>query len=110
MDRMIGDAKLQANDRGDPATGPHLAAEAIGFGPMMQHFGQAGQLRGRQAPRGARGWVMPERLWSTRAGTLHPLTDRGFADIHCFGDGALGPALLLELPSSETSGFFPVVG
>ena len=110
MDRMVGDAKLQANDCGDPATGPHPAAEAVGFGPMLQHFGQTGQLRRRQAPRGARGWAMPERLWPALAGTLYPLTDSGFADGHRLGDGALGPALLLELPSLEPSGFFPVVG
>jgi hypothetical protein len=38
MDGMVGDAKLQANDRGDPFAGPDLAPKAVSFGPMLQEF------------------------------------------------------------------------
>ena len=46
---MVGDAKLQANDGGDPSAGPELAPEAIGFGTTVQEVGQARELLGGQA-------------------------------------------------------------
>ena len=44
------------------------------------------------------------------AGALNPLADGGLADLQGFGDLALGPAFLLELPGLETSGGFPDFG
>jgi hypothetical protein len=38
MDGIIGDAKLQANDRSDPSVSPDLSTKAIGLGPAVQEF------------------------------------------------------------------------
>jgi hypothetical protein len=51
---------------------------------------------------------MAQGVGAPLAGALHPLTDGAFADAEGFGDLALGPALLLEAPGLEPSGFFPV--
>lgn len=48
MARVGGDAKLQPNHRGDPATGPDLPSKAIGCGAAVQEFGQAA---GHEGPR-----------------------------------------------------------
>ncbi len=53
---------------------------------------------------------MAKRFRASVAGACHPLTDGAFADAEGLGDLALGPALLLEAPGSEPSGFSPVVG
>ena len=109
MDGMVGDAKLPANHRGDPATGPDLSPKAIGFGPLAQERGQAGQLCGGQATGSTGARTVPEGLRTSLAGTFHPLADRPCADAQGCGDLALGPALLQEVPSLEPSGFFPIV-
>jgi hypothetical protein len=109
MPRVISDPKCQADDGGDPRAGPELSAEAIGHGPAMQQLGQPGELVGRQPPRGP-GWrSTPERLGTGGAGPCHPLTDGSLADPQGLGNLALAPALLLEMPGLEPSGFFPVV-
>ena len=109
MTRVIGDAKFQADDSGDPCTGPELAAEAISSGASLQQRGQAGELPGRQPSRGPR-WRPPlERRRPRGAGPCHPLTDRALADPQRLGNLALAPALLREVPGLEPSGFFPVV-
>ena len=98
MARMIPDAKFQLHHGGDPATGPELAPEAIGFGAALQIVGQARELFDRQAARGPRGSPMAEGLRTALAGTPHPLADGRFADSHRLGNLALGPPLLLEVP------------
>jgi hypothetical protein len=109
MTRVIGDTKFQVDDGGAPRAGPELSAEAIGRGTSLQQLGQAGELLGRQPPRGP-GWrSTPERLGTGGAGPCHPLTDSSLADPQGLGNLALAPALLLELPGLEPSGFFPVV-
>ena len=80
MHRVVGHAERQAKDRGDSAPRPHVATETIGLGPPLQEVGQAGELRGSQAPRRASRRAMPQRVWAALAGTLDPLTDSGFAD------------------------------
>jgi hypothetical protein len=75
----------------------------------MQQLGQAGQLFGRQPPRSPRWRPTPERLGTNVAGPCHPLTDRARADPQRLGNLALRPALLLEVPGLESSGFFPGV-
>jgi hypothetical protein len=68
MARVVGDAKLQANHRGDPATGPDLPSKAVRFGAAVQAVGQALQLCGSQAT-GGPGWrSVAERLRATLAG------------------------------------------
>jgi hypothetical protein len=110
MDGMGGNAKFQAHRRGDPSTSPDLPPEPIGFGAPVQQVGQTRQLWGRQAAGSAGVGAMPQGLWSPVPGAPHPLTDRPLADAQGFGDQALGPAFLLELPSLETPCFLPVVG
>jgi hypothetical protein len=109
MTRVIGDTKFQTDDGGDPTAGPEFSAKAVGGRTAMQQLGQAGELLGRQPPRGP-GWrPTPESLGPDVAGPCHPLTDRALADPQRLGNLALGPALLLEVPGLESSGFFPVV-
>ena len=108
MAGMVGDPKLQANHRGDPAAGPHLAAGAIGFGTTLQARGQTGERLGREPAGGPRCGPMAEGLRAAHADALHPLADSRFADTQRLDDLARGPALLLELPGLEPSRFFPI--
>jgi hypothetical protein len=96
---MIPDTTFQLHHGGDPATGPELAPEAIGFRAALQIVGQASELFGRQAARGPRWSPMAEGLRTALAGTPHPLADGRFADPHGLGNLALGPPLLLEMPA-----------
>ena len=109
MARMVGDAECHPNHGSDPAAGPDFSPEAVRCGATVQEFGQAGQLLGRQSARGPRCGPVAEGLRSPLTGTGHPLADRPCADAQGFGDLALGPALLFEVPSLEPSGFFPIV-
>jgi hypothetical protein len=105
---MIGEAKFQAEDGGDARAGPEFSAKAVGGGAPMQQGGQAVQLLGRQPPRSPGVRPTPECLGTHGAGPGHPLTDRALADPQSLGHLALRPALLLEGPSSEPSGFLPI--
>jgi hypothetical protein len=58
-------------------------------------------------PRGAWWRATLQGLGASLTGTRHPLTDGPLADPHGFGDLALGPACLLEVPGLQTSCFFP---
>jgi hypothetical protein len=106
---MIGDAKLQLNHGGDPATGPGLSSKAVGFGSTVQERGQTGQLCGGQPLGGTGRWSVPKGFRSALAAALYPLADGSFTDAHGLGDVALGPTLLLEMPGSKTSRFLPGV-
>jgi hypothetical protein len=104
---MVGDAKCQPNHRRNTPTGPALPPKAIGLGPSVQEVGQAGQLLGREPAWGPRWRSVAEGLQPSCPGALHPLADGGFAAPQRFGDLALGPAFVLELPGLEPSGFLP---
>jgi hypothetical protein len=108
MPGMIGNAICELNDRGDPPPGPQLSTKAISCGPPSQEFGQAGELLGREPAWGPGRRTVAQSIGTLLAGALHPLTDGAFADAERFGNLALGPALLLETPGLEPSGFFPV--
>ena len=88
MARVVGDAKLQPNDRGDPSAGPDLPSKAIGFGAAVQEFGQAVQLCGSQATWGTGRRSVPERLRAALAGACQPLADGPCADAQGLGDVA----------------------
>jgi hypothetical protein len=51
---------------------------------------------------------MPKRLRAALAGAFQPLVDGRFADPHCLGELALGPAFVLELPGLQATNFFPI--
>jgi hypothetical protein len=110
LDGMVEDAKREANHRGDPSAGPHLAPEAVGFGSTVQEVGPTGQLFGGQPAGGAGAWAVPEGFRSLLAGTRHPWADSPFADGQGGGGLPLGPALLQEVPGLESSGFLPIFG
>jgi hypothetical protein len=97
MGGVIEPAKLDTDHLGHALPGPHLAAEAIGLGATVQQAGQTGQLVGSQPAGCARRWLMAQRLWTTHAGSLHPLADRGGADPQGLGNLALRPALLFKV-------------
>jgi len=42
---VIGDATFRSNNSRNPATGPQLPPEAVGFGAMLQQGRQTGELR-----------------------------------------------------------------
>jgi hypothetical protein len=108
MTGMVGNPILEPNYRGDPPPGPQLSTKAIRCGPPLQEFGQAGELLGREPARGSGRRTVSQSIGAFLVGALHPLTDGAFTDAERFGDLALGPALLLEMPGLEPSGFFPV--
>ena len=110
MDRVVGNTELQPQDRGDLAPGPHLAAETISLGTLVQEVGKAGELLGSQSPGRASRRAVSQRLWAALAATLYPLAHGRLADAQRLGNLALRPALLLEMPSLEPSSFFPVLG
>jgi hypothetical protein len=109
MTGVIRDAEFPADDGGDPTAGPELSAKAIGSRTSVQQLGQAGQLLGRQPPRGPGSRPAPKRLGTDVAGPCHPLTDRALADTQGFGNLALRPALLLEVPGLHAPRFLPGV-
>jgi hypothetical protein len=75
MHRVVGDAELQLQDRGDSAPRPDLATAAIGLGTPVQEVGKAGEWRGGQAPGRARGGAVPQRVGAPpRARFTHWLT------------------------------------
>jgi hypothetical protein len=106
---VVREAECQLNDGGDPAAGPALPPEALGFGPTGQQLGQMGQRFGCQAAGSARAGTMSQGGWSLVAGACHPRADRAFADAQRPGKLALGPALLLKVPGLPPSGFLPIV-
>jgi hypothetical protein len=107
---MVGDAKLQANQRGDPSTGPDVSPKAVGLGPLVQERRQTHQLVGGQSAGSTGARTVPDGLWAPLAGTHDQLADRPFADAQDFGDLGLGPALLHEVPGLKSSGFLPIFG
>jgi hypothetical protein len=104
---MVGDAQLQANDRGDPTTGPHVSSKPVGGRATLEEWGQAGELLACHAACSAGRRVMPEGIGPLVAGTAHPLTDGPFADAERLGNPPLSPPVLLEGPGLQPSGFFP---
>jgi hypothetical protein len=52
---MIGDAECQVHHGDDPATGPDLPPEAIGFGAAVQQREQARERQGMAAGAGPLG-------------------------------------------------------
>jgi hypothetical protein len=109
MDGMVGEATRQVHDHRHPAAGPDLPSDAIGVGTPSQEVGQTRQRWGCQAAGSAGVRAMAEGFRPPIAGALHPLTDGPLAHPHRFGDVALGPACLLEVPGLQTSGFFPSI-
>ena len=106
---MIGDAEFRSNHGRNPATGPQLPPEAVGFGAMLKQGRQAGALRIGQPTAGTRSWSMAEGFRTALSATLHPLADRAFADPQGRSDLTLRPALLFEVPGLQASSFLPVV-
>jgi hypothetical protein len=109
MTRMIEEATCQADDGGDPRTGPERSAEAISSGTAMQQLGQTGEVLRSQPPRGSWGRPAPERFGAGVASPFHPLTNGSLADPNGLGHLALGPALLREGPGLHAPRFLPVL-
>ena len=109
MHRVVGDAELQPQDGGDAAPRPHLATETISLGTPVQEGGKTGELPAGQSPGRASRGAMPQCLWAAVAATFYPLAHGRLADAQRRGNLALRSALLLEVPSLESSSFFPVL-
>jgi hypothetical protein len=106
---MVGHAEGQLHHGGNPAAGPARPPGAAGFGTAGQQRRQLGQLIVGQPSGRAGRWTGSACLRSPLPGPRHPLADRPRADAQRLGNLALGPALLLEVPSLEPAGVFPVV-
>ena len=87
-----------------------MAPEAVGFGPMVQEFWQTDQLAGGQPARSTGAGAAPEGLQTLLASPRDPLADGPFAGAQGFGNLALGPALLHEVPGLQSSAFLPIFG
>jgi hypothetical protein len=105
---MVNHAEFQANHCRNAAAGPEFPSKAVGFRTPVQESGQTSELLGGQPTWGTRWEAASERPGPGFAGTGHPLADGALADAERFGNLTLGPALLLEVPGLEPSGFFPV--
>jgi hypothetical protein len=108
--RLGRGADCHLQDSGETAAGPDLPPAARRLGPTAPERGQTGQLVGREAAGSPRVGPLPQRLWAPIAAARHPLADRALADAQGTGDLPRGPALLVEGPGWQPSGFFPVVG
>ena len=85
MARVVSDAKLQANHRGDPAPGPDLPSKAIRCDAAGQAVGQAVPRCGSQATWGP-GWrSVADSLRAALAGAGEPLADGPLADAERLG-------------------------
>jgi hypothetical protein len=110
MRRVIADAKLVADEAGDPASRPNGTTKAEGFSALLQRLSQLGEVGWAQQGRGTRGWVSPQRLFPFKRGACEPLADGTLRHAHGFGDAGLGPSHLVQFPGTETATFVPTHG
>ncbi len=107
---MVTDAELLLDDPGDAGTGPDLAAEALGFGPVPQELGNPSLLRGGQLGLGSGTGRGPKSFHPGISATAEPAADGHLGDIQGVGDVLLNPALWFQLPGAQTSPFHPIMG
>jgi hypothetical protein len=105
---MIADAKVAFDQQADTILGPGLAEEAMRLSPFGQQLRQLGTLSRAEAWRSSWRWTALEPINSPLSDTLHPLADSTLGDAKRLSNRLLAPALLLELPSAQTTAFTPV--
>jgi hypothetical protein len=110
MGWMIPDAKLLLDQHRYPSRGPHFAAKPIVLGSFGQQVGQLGTLFLSQFRLGTGRWLVAQRTRTIFLGSAHPLTHRTFAHAEGLRDVFLFPALLIQLPGTQSATLAPVFG
>src|SRR5205814_519096 len=85
----VGGAELFVKDPGDPFTGPDVAAEAVGLGPMPKEVREEAELLGGELAERARRGVGAEGLRTAAAGGSEPTAHGPFGGIEGDRDVAL---------------------
>jgi hypothetical protein len=90
-----------------PAAGPEVPTKTVGLRTLVQERGQPSESCGGQPTWGTRWGAASQRPGTSCAGPGPPVAHGALADAERCGTLPLGPALLLEVPGMEPSGFFP---
>jgi hypothetical protein len=106
---VILHAELTTDDLRDPPRCPDLSSEAERLGPTCQQHRQLGDLLCRQPRRRPRRRAVPQCRTATLSATADPLTDCTLTHPKRSRNGALLPALLLQLPGAQPSPLAPVL-
>ncbi len=108
MGWMIPDAKLLLDQHRYPSRGPHFAAKPIVLGSFGQQVGQLGTLFLSQFRLGTGRWLVAQRTRTGLLGAVHPLTHRAFGHPEGLRNVFLFPALLIQLPGTQSATLTPV--
>jgi hypothetical protein len=108
MGWMIPDAKLLFDQHRHPRCGPDLAAKPIVLGSFGQQVGQLSSLFLRQFGLRTGRRLVAQRTRTGFLGSVHPLTHRAFGHPEGLGDVFLVPALLIQLPGTQSATLTPV--
>ncbi|EFH88719.1 hypothetical protein [Ktedonobacter racemifer] len=108
MGWMPPDAKLLLDQHCYPSSGPGLAAKPIVLGSFGQQAWHMGALFLSQFWLG--GWRRPvaQRIRTIFLRSTHLLTYRALSDSLGLGDLFLFPALLIQLPGTQSSALAPI--
>jgi hypothetical protein len=105
---MVVDTKRVFDDRPNAVLGPDSAEETVGLSTLLEQLGQLLTLLVTQAWYRARWWATLQTRLALSTRLLHPLANRALDHAQGRCDRFLGPALLLELPRSQSTSFAPV--
>src|SRR5205085_924804 len=110
MAGVVVGAELFFDDLGDAAAGPEVTPEAVGLGTVPEAVGDQVALPGEQLPGRPGSQAGPQGIRTAVAGGSQPMTDRQAGDAQGLSDGALGPALLTQLPGTHAPPLPPILG
>jgi hypothetical protein len=108
MGWMIPDAKLLLDQHCHPSRGPGFTAKSIVLGSFGQQIRQLGTLFLSQFGLGTWRRLVAQPIWTILLRPMHPLTYCTFRDSQGLGDVFLFPALLIQLPATQSSAFAPI--
>ena len=101
MGRVVAHAKLMSDEPGHPLGGPDRPEEAEGLRATGEQGRELSPLVSREAGRGAGGGAPAQGFDAPGASTVEPAADRSWGNAQRLGDGATGPAGLMERPSAQ---------
>src|SRR6185437_8095073 len=96
-------------DPSDAGTGPDVAEETVGLGPMPEELGDQTLLSLGEFGRMARARPRPERLCSAFMGASEPTAHGVLGNVQGFGNVSLIPALLFQVQRPQPPPLTPVM-
>jgi hypothetical protein len=105
---MIPGSKLLLDQHSHPHRGLDLAVKPRMLGSFSQQVRQPGSLFLSQFGWWTRRRVVAQRIRTIFLRSAHPLTHHAFGDFQGLGDFFLFPALLVQLPGTQSSAFAPI--